>query len=139
MSRDNAYYQFYKNAPERQCQDWTENNCLFQGADGPILNTFRKARPSKLKKSKLQCAKIFTWFIVVKHEEELNEPRKFHRFEHLSNETQLTKVNNKPARRNFIFSKFVDAKLLKTDLGSLQKCHLTSSVCLLSSRGQNAS
>ena len=51
---------------------------------------------AKLKKSKLQCAKIFTWFIVVKHEEELDEPGQLDCLEHLSDEPQLAEIDDEP-------------------------------------------
>ena len=37
-----------------------------------------------------------TWFIVVEHEEELDEPGQLDCLEHLSNEAQLAEVNDEP-------------------------------------------
>ena len=39
---------------------------------------------------------FLTWFIVVKHEEEIDKPRQLQGFEHLSNKTELTEVYHKP-------------------------------------------
>lgn len=37
-----------------------------------------------------------TWFIVVEHEEELDEPGQLNCLEHLSDEAQLAEVNHEP-------------------------------------------
>ena len=37
-----------------------------------------------------------TWFIVVKHEEELDKPGQLDCLEHLSDETQLAEVDDEP-------------------------------------------
>ena len=37
-----------------------------------------------------------TWFIIVEHEEELDEPGQLHGLEHLSNEPQLAEIDDEP-------------------------------------------
>ena len=41
-----------------------------------------------------QC--FLTWFVIVKHQEEVDQPRQLHRLEHLTDEAQLTEVYHEP-------------------------------------------
>ena len=63
-----------------------------------------------------------TWLIIVKHQEEVNQPGKLHRVEHLSNESQLTKVNHKPW---LLLSNFTQGKMFHGRNITLQKCDLS--------------
>ena len=63
-----------------------------------------------------------TWLIIVKHQEEVNQPGKLHRLEHLSNESQLTKVNHKPW---LLLSNFTQGKMFHSRNITLQKCDLS--------------
>ena len=37
-----------------------------------------------------------TWFVIVKHQKELDQPGKFHRIKHFPNESKLTEVDHEP-------------------------------------------
>ena len=52
---------------------------------------------------------FFTWFIIVEHEEEVDQPGQLHRLEHLTNESKLTEVNHKP---RFLLSYLGQGKVL---------------------------
>ena len=41
-----------------------------------------------------QC--LLTWFVIVKHQEEVDQPRQLHRLEHLPDEAQLAEIYHEP-------------------------------------------